>query len=155
MNISSENQPIQGETLAQYVRRLRTSLKLSQGEMATKAGIHIQSLGKLELGKTNRLNAKTLKGLSGALEIPEDYLEAVCRGVPVTSIQGLKLCPNCWVPGTNPEAIWMESRSKYCFICGTALRSSCQSCNERIMSVKFKFCPYCGQSYKEFKISVN
>ncbi len=155
MTISSDNQPVVEDTLAQYVRRIRIGLKLSQGDLAAKAGIHIQSLGKLELGKTNRLNAKTQTGLSRALGIPESYLEAVCRGVPITEVQGFKICPTCWMPGTPPEPIWLELRSKYCFICGTSLLTHCSGCNEPIMSLKFRFCPYCGQSYKNLKKSIN
>lgn len=155
MTISEGNQPIVGETLAQYVRRIRTSLKLSQGEMAARAGIHIQSLGKLELGKTSRLNTKTRTGLSRALGVPEDYLDAVCRGVSVTEVQGLKICPNCWIPGTPADPIWLESRSKCCFICGTLLCARCRQCNEPIMSLKFRFCPYCGQTYKAPQKSVS
>ncbi|WP_228059576.1 hypothetical protein [Plectonema radiosum] len=29
------------------------------------------------------------------------------------------------------------------------MRDRCVSCNEPIMSLKFRFCPYCGQSYKQ------
>mgnify|MGYP001796281715 CR=1 FL=1 len=33
--------------------------------------------------------------------------------------------------------------------CGTSLRDRCGRCNEPIMSLKFRFSPYCGQSYKQ------
>jgi transcriptional regulator with XRE-family HTH domain len=143
-----DNQPADGETLAQYLRRVRTSLKLSQSDMAARAGIHIQSLGKIESGKTTRLNAKTKAGLSRVLGVPEHYLDAVCRGMSVRQIQALKICPRCWKPGTQAEPIWLEWRSKYCFICGHLLRDRCRQCNEPIMSLNFRFCPYCGQPYK-------
>ena len=51
--------PNPGESLAQYVRRLRLGLGLNQKELALKAGVHLQSIGKLERGKTTRLNHKT------------------------------------------------------------------------------------------------
>ncbi|ACK73970.1 transcriptional regulator, XRE family (plasmid) [Gloeothece citriformis PCC 7424] len=149
MTILTDNRPQDGESLAQYLRRVRTSLKMSQGEMATKAGLHIQSLGKIEAGKTTRLNGKTKAGLSRALGIPEDYLDALCRGVPVTSVQHLKICPQCWSPGSSAEPIWLDPRSKYCFICGTSLIDRCPSCQELIPSLKFRFCGYCGQPYKK------
>ncbi|MCU0536303.1 MAG: zinc ribbon domain-containing protein [Hydrococcus sp. Prado102] len=149
MTFSHDKLPIDGETLAQYVRRVRASLKNSQGEIAAKAGIHIQSLGKIESGKTTRLNAKTKAGLSGALGIPENYLDAVCKGASVTQVITLKICPHCWKPGTEADPIWFDLRSKYCFLCGTLLRDRCMRCNEPIMSLKFKFCPYCGQPYKD------
>lgn len=155
MTISHDKLPIDGETLAQYVRRVRTSLKNSQGEMAAKAGIHIQSLGKIESGKTTRLNTKTKAGLSKGLGIPENYLDAVCRGRSMTQVIALKICPHCWKPGTEAEPIWLELRSKYCFLCGTLLRDRCTRCSEPIISLKFRFCPYCGQPYKDINNPVS
>ena len=155
MTFSHGHLPQNGESLAEYLRRVRTSLKLSQGEMAQKASLHIQSLGKIESGKTNRLSSKTKSGLARVLGIPEDYLDAVCRGVSVTEVQQLKICPKCWTPGTEAESIWLDRWSKYCFICGTALRERCTRCNEGIMSLKFRFCPYCGQPYKDINDRVS
>ncbi len=149
MTVLTRNLPQNGESLAEYLRRVRTSLKLSQGEMARKAGIHIQSLGKIELGKTTRLSRKTKSGLARVLGISEDYLDAVCRGVPVTEGKQLKICPKCWTPGTEADPVWLDRRSKYCFICGTPLRDRCSRCHEPIPSLKFRFCGYCGQPYQE------
>jgi len=53
------------------------------------------------------------------LQISEECLEAVCKGVPVEALQLLKSCPNCWTPGTEAESMWLHPRSKYCFACGT------------------------------------
>lgn len=50
----------QGEKLTEYVRRVRTALGMSQAQLAHKAGIHLQSVGKIESGKTTRLNSKSL-----------------------------------------------------------------------------------------------
>ena len=122
---------------------------MSQGEMARKAGIHTQSLGKIESGKTTRLSAKTKAGLSRVLGMSKDTLDAVCRGVPIIEVQDLKICPQCWRPGTKADPVWLDSRSKYCFRCGTLLRDRCNRCGEPIPSLKFRFCGYCGQSYKE------
>ncbi|WNN92037.1 zinc ribbon domain-containing protein [Gloeocapsopsis dulcis] len=47
--------------------------------------------------------------------------------------------------------MWLNPRSKYCFSCGTQLRERCVSCNEPIKSIKFRFCPYCGNAYKSAK----
>ena len=66
--------------MADYIHRLRKQLGLSQQQVALKAGIHPQSLGKLERGKTSRLNRKTQRGLAYALQIPGEYLDAVVRG---------------------------------------------------------------------------
>ena len=55
------------ESLADYLRRLRTASQMSQKELANRANIHLQSLGKIERGKTTRLNHKTLRGLAYAL----------------------------------------------------------------------------------------
>lgn len=144
----AEKLPSLGESLAEYVRRVRTLMNMSQSELAHRAGIHLQSVGKIESGKTTRLSSKTRTGLSRALQISEEYLEAACKQVPVEAVQQLKICPNCWVPGTEVEPMWLNVRSKYCFACGTALRSSCGSCGEAIVSLKFRFCGFCGASYK-------
>lgn len=149
MSINENNKlPQSGESLAAYVRRVRTELSMSQALLAQKAGIHLQSIGKIEKGLTTRLNSKSKAGLVRVLQIPEEYLEAVCKGVPVTAVQQLKICPNCWTPGSEAEPMWLHLRSKYCFACGTALRDRCGSCNEPILSLKFRFCPLCGTSYK-------
>ena len=120
-----------------------------QSEIAQMADIHVQSLGKIESGKTTRLNTKSKTGLSRVLGISQDYLDAICKGVPLANVQTLSFCPKCWSPGTQADPIWLDKRSKYCFICGTSLRDRCPKCNEPIMSLKFRFCPYCGQPYKD------
>lgn len=140
--------PASGESLATYVRRVRMGMGLSQKELAEKAGIHPQSVGKIERGQTTRLKQKPKTGLALALAVPEDYLEAACKGKSVDAIATLKFCPQCWLPGTPPDPMWTKPRSKYCFACGTALCDRCSSCNEPITSLKFRFCPYCGKSYK-------
>lgn len=140
--------PIPGESLADYIRRLRLGLGLNQKQVAAKAGVHLQSIGKMERGKTAKLNHKTKNGLAYALGVPAEYLEAVCKGIPVEATAALKFCPNCWVPGTAPDPLWMNLRSKYCFACATELRSHCSGCNEAITSLKHRFCPYCGKAYK-------
>lgn len=141
--------PIPEETLAGYVRRVRTNLGLSQKELAEKAGIHLQSVGKIERGQTTRLNQKPKSGLAYALSVPVEYLDAVCKGVAVEAIASLKFCPTCWVPGIPPDPMWTSTRSKYCFACGSGLCDRCSSCNEPLVSLKFRFCPYCGKTYKK------
>lgn len=140
--------PQPGETLSCYIRRLRNDNQISQQQLATAAGIHLQSLGKLERGKTTRLNHKTQTGLAAALSIPTEYLEAICSGLPVSEIETRKFCPQCWTPGTDPDAVWTLYRAKYCLLCGTGLRTHCTSCGEPLTSFKHKFCPNCGTSYK-------
>jgi DNA-binding XRE family transcriptional regulator len=141
--------PQADETLARYIQRLRRSATSTQKELSLKAGIHIQTLRKIEAGLTNRLNQKAKSGLAAALGIPQDYLEAVVKKVPIATISALKFCPQCWTPGTTPDPMWLDLRSKYCFACATALRNRCVDCQEPILSLKFKFCPYCGAAYKQ------
>lgn len=141
--------PKPSESVAQYLQRRRQSLGISQKELAIKAGVHLQSIGKIERGITSKLNYKTRSGLAYALSVPEEYLDAVCRGVPVTVAGALKFCPQCWTPGTAPDAMWTDLRSKYCFACGSPLQDRCSSCSEPIQSLKFRFCPYCGTPYKD------
>ncbi len=137
------------ESLGEYIKRLRTSWGMSQIELATKADVHIQSLGKIERGKTTKLNQKTLRGLAYALQIPPEYLDSVVKHIPVQDNATIKFCPSCWSPGTPPEAMWLSVRAQYCFLCGTKLRNDCVSCHEPITSLKFRFCPYCGSQYKQ------
>lgn len=141
--------PTPQETLGDYVRRVRTGLGMSQKELADKAGIHLQSVGKIERGQTTRLNQKPKSGLAHALGVPMEYLDAVCKGVAVEAIASLKFCPTCWTPGTSPDPMWTSARSKYCFACGSALCDRCPDCQKPIESLKFRFCPYCGQGYKK------
>lgn len=143
--------PRSGETLAEYVRRMRTALGMSQAELAQRAGMHLQSVGKIELGKTTRLNSKSLAGLSNALQVLAEYLEAAIKSIPVAAVQQLKICPRCWTPGNQAELMWLNPRSKYCFGCGGQLRDRCSYCNEPITSIKFRFCPFCGKAYKSNK----
>lgn len=141
--------PNPGETLADYIGRLRSSLGLTQKEVATKASIHVQSLGKVERGRTQTLNHKTRQGLACALQIPADYLDAVSKGREIQATDTLKFCPRCWRPGSAPEPLWMHIRAKHCFECGTPLVSRCSLCNESITSLKHRFCPYCGTPYQD------
>jgi transcriptional regulator with XRE-family HTH domain len=90
--------PQADETLAKYIQRLRSLSTSTQKELSFKAGIHIQTIRKIEAGLTNRLNQKAKSGLAAALGIPQDYLDAVVKKVPVTTISALKFCPQCWTP---------------------------------------------------------
>ncbi|MEO0852051.1 MAG: zinc ribbon domain-containing protein [Cyanobacteria bacterium J06648_11] len=144
----SEKRPMAGETLAGYALRLRHELGMTQKEVATKAGIHVQSVGKLERGGTDRLNAKSRRGLAYALQVPEEHFDDLAKGREVQVSTALKYCPQCWQPGTPPDAMWMSDRAKFCFACGTQLRDRCISCDEPISSLKHRFCPYCGTAYK-------
>ena len=146
--LASANSPQSDESLSSYLRRIRTEKGMSQKDLANVAGIHLQSLGKIERDRTTRLNKKTLQGLAYALSIPVEYLDAVNKGIPVESSSLLKFCPSCWIPGTAPNPAWTLVSAKYCLLCGTLLMNRCASCNEPLSSLKFRFCPYCGSSYK-------
>ncbi|MEA5468275.1 zinc ribbon domain-containing protein [Spirulina sp. 06S082] len=60
----------------------------------------------------------------------------------------MKFCPLCWTPGTTPDPMWTNPRAQFCCLCGTQLISRCPNCSEPISSMKFRFCPFCGWSYK-------
>ena len=146
--LETEQAPKPGESIAEYVRRLRDGLGLTQKQVALKADLHVQSLGKLERGKTTKLNRKTINGLAYALQVPGEYLESVYKGSSLEVAHAVKFCPKCWVPGTPPDALWTNVRAKFCFECGERLRTRCDNCNELITSLKHRFCPFCGQAYK-------
>ena len=106
-SLESEQRPKPEESLGQYVQRQRRRLRLTQKEIANKAGIHPQSLGKLERGQTNQLNRKTCQGLTYALQVPAEYLEAISKGMPIETTQALNIYPHCWTPGTPPDPMWL------------------------------------------------
>ena len=145
--MNSQQVPTPGESLAAYVYRQRTRLGLSQQEVAAKAGIHAQSIGKIERGQTTTLKQKTRQGLAYALDISEAHLEAAYKGITVEETGVLKFCPQCWKPGSQPDPIWLNVHAQYCFRCGSALRHTCAECSAPITSLKHRFCPYCGTPY--------
>jgi len=61
-------------TLAQNIKKLRKQLKLSQEELAKKAGITYSTLIKIEAGVNKNPTLDTLKNLSGALGVTIDEL---------------------------------------------------------------------------------
>ncbi|WP_242058152.1 MULTISPECIES: helix-turn-helix domain-containing protein [Nostoc] len=61
MDTSQTPQP--GESLADYLVRIRKFKQMTQFELAIAAGIHSRSVGKIERGLTTKLNQKTLRGL--------------------------------------------------------------------------------------------
>ncbi|KAB8329876.1 helix-turn-helix domain-containing protein [Scytonema tolypothrichoides VB-61278] len=136
------------ESLADYIKRIRTSDGMTQFELAIAAGIHSRSVGKIERGLTTRLNRKTLLGLAGALGIPQEYLEAVERGESVKPVNSVKFCPQCWTPGAVADSLWSPVKAKFCYLCGMQLRTNCAHCGELVVSLKYKFCPMCGKPYK-------
>ncbi|WP_414589556.1 double zinc ribbon domain-containing protein [Scytonema sp. PCC 10023] len=146
--LSGSVAPKPTEPLGCYIQRVRSELALTQAELSQKAGVHIQTIRKIESGHTSRLNQKAKSGLAAALNIPQEYLDAVVKQVPIEQVTLLKFCPKCWTPGTTLDPMWTTQRSKYCFACGAKLRDKCASCNEPILSLKFRFCPYCGEPYK-------
>lgn len=151
--VDQQKVPQTGEPLAQYICRMRKDAKLSQQQLADLAGIHLQSLGKLERGKTHRINQKTLAGLATALSIPIEYLDAVCFGKPVSLVETKKFCPDCWTPDSEPDPTWTLHRANYCLICGSSLRSTCSKCSQPLASFTHKFCPLCGSPYKQLTLT--
>ena len=136
------------ESLRDYVCRLRQQRGWTQAQLAAAAGVHRQTIGKIEKGQTHRLNQRARKGLAFALSIPTEYLEALTQGHSVPQATTLKICPQCWRPGNPPDPMWTDLRSHFCFACGTPLMSQCPQCREPILSLQFRFCPYCGQAYQ-------
>lgn len=146
-SLDPSSAPTPGESLGNYVHRLRRTLGLTQKEVALKAAVHPQSFGKLERNQTRQLNQKTKRGLANALGIPEEYLDAACDGIEVDTHQPLRFCPGCWCAGTPPHPLWLHAQARYCLLCGTELRTRCQRCDEPIVSLKHRFCPHCGNAY--------
>ena len=152
-NYTRDKSPNSGENLAAYVKRIRLFLGLNQRELATIAAIHLQSLGKIERGLTAKLSSHSKAGLASALQVPVEYLEAVSRGTSIESVSKLKFCPSCWTPGNPADPLWMDVRANFCFICGGKLGDRCTHCQQTISSLKHRFCPFCGTSYKSVAFS--
>ncbi|WP_341532201.1 helix-turn-helix transcriptional regulator (plasmid) [Nostoc sp. UHCC 0302] len=91
-------------TLKEYAPAFRKR----QNDLAVKAGIHLQSIGKIERGMTTKLNSKSQRGLAVALQVPPEYLDAVVRGVAVVTSDVIRFCSHCWTPGTAVEEIWLS-----------------------------------------------
>lgn len=149
--LTSEFLPQPEETLGEYVRRLRGLKRLSQEQLAQGCGLHLQSIGKIERGLTTRLSRKAKQGLAQVLGVPVAYLEAAVRGTGVEMSHSLKLCLRCWTPGTVSELGWTDPRAKFCFLCGEGLCDRCPKCSHPITSEQYRFCPMCGQSYRDGK----
>ncbi len=94
------------ESLADYIKRIRSHLGMTQFDLADAAGIHSRSLGKIERGLTLKINRRTLQGLAHALGISTEYLDAVTHGTEVSQVQGVRFCPQCWNPGAPADPIW-------------------------------------------------
>lgn len=151
--IAPDSAPQSQENLGDYLRRLRLSQGLSQQELAQKADLHLQSIGKIERNQTQRLTQKGRERLALALGIPPEYFDTITQGtraplpLPLPPKTSLKLCLHCWQPGDPPHSLWMDDRALYCALCGQPLRDHCRHCGEAILSHKHRFCPYCGQGY--------
>jgi len=61
-------------TLAQNIKRLRKQLKLSQEELAKKAGITYSTLIKIESGVNNNPTIKTISKIAMVLRVSIDDL---------------------------------------------------------------------------------
>jgi DNA-binding XRE family transcriptional regulator len=151
--LQGDKSPNSGETLAAYVKRIRLFLGLNQRELAAIAKIHLQSLGKIERGLTAKLSSHSKAGLASALQVPVEYLEAVSRGTSIEPVSMLKFCPSCWTPGNPADPLWMDVRANFCFLCGGKLGDRCTHCQQSISSLKHRFCPFCGTSYKSVAFS--
>lgn len=57
------------ESLCDYVRRLRQQRNWTQVQLSEAAGVHRQTIGKIESGDSHRLNRRVRKGLALALSI--------------------------------------------------------------------------------------
>ncbi len=73
-------------------------------------------MGKIERWLTAKLSSHSKSGLANALQVPVEYLEAVCRGTPIVAVSQLKFCAPCWTPGTPPDPLWMEVRAKASYV---------------------------------------
>lgn len=93
------------ETLGGYVLRRREEIGLSQGAVASAAGIDANAVWMIETGKTRTVRTRTLQGLAEALRVPIEELAKLNRAEPrkpsaaarlesVMRLRGYTLDPN-------------------------------------------------------------
>ena len=143
------------ESLAHYVRRIRTLRGLSGSELARRAGVHVSSVLRLEAGKVSgrKMRGEVQRRLSAALQIPAEYLRAAARGESLEDRATNLICPACWVPSTPPDIRWSLSDARFCMRCGEKLRDGCPGCAEPIL-LTARFCPSCGKPYQSSESSL-
>lgn len=147
--------PKPNERIGEYLRRIRKAMRLTQEEVAQLGGIHKQTVIKIEARQSTRLSQKTRKGFVYALKIPETYLDALVQDLEIFPIaQNVKICPQCWKPGTQPEPQWLDLRAKYCFLCGEGLRDRCE-CGRAIADWHYAFCPFCGKGLNKNRQTID
>jgi transcriptional regulator with XRE-family HTH domain len=144
----------QGESLGQYVKKVREFRGLSKAAVAKAARIAYTTIARIESGKTQgtKLHHGVARRLAMTLQIPEEYLRAAIRGrCFVDEFPSNKICPKCWEPAGTIDERWAMADVKYCFFCGQKMIFACPRCKLDI-HLDAKFCPECGLSYKDLLV---
>ena len=141
----------EGESLAEYVTKVREWAGLTKTELARRANVNISTVHRLESGdvRGQKVKRDVQNRLAAALRIPVAYLKAAASGALIDTVQDNLVCPSCWTPGTLPDSRWSFSDAQFCLRCGTKLINQC-TCGKPI-SVDGKFCGECGQAYSQLK----
>jgi transcriptional regulator with XRE-family HTH domain len=143
-----------GETLANYITKVRKMRGYSKAELARRSRLHFSSLSRIENGETEgkKMRLTVQSNLATALKIPVEYIRSACRGEEVDTEQTNNVCPSCWIAGTSPDVRWSMADARFCLRCGSRLRNRCDGCNEPIL-LTAKFCPECGTAYRESSVT--
>jgi transcriptional regulator with XRE-family HTH domain len=138
----------QGETIGEYVKKVREIRGLSKAELARQAKVDFSTVSRIESGETagKKMKIAVLSRFSSVLQIPIEYLQAAARGEHVEIDQTNNVCTKCWNPGSAPDIRWSMVDAKFCLRCGTQLINKCTECKEPIW-LKARFCPQCGKKY--------
>ena len=82
-------------TLGTTLRRFRLNAGLSQGELASRAGLNQSMISRIERGEFENITLDTLRGLAHALSCsPVDFLPEEDRRpkcTPMTAVEALEL----------------------------------------------------------------
>lgn len=98
---------VAGYTIGQRIRELRKLKKLTQKELATRAGVLQETVSKLERGEMKRPTYDTLTGVAAALGVNVEDIRQGASDEANVSATGRKVM----APGARAEAIEMADKA--------------------------------------------
>jgi transcriptional regulator with XRE-family HTH domain len=104
----------------EHIRRRRRRIGLDQDTFASRAGVDVKTLRRIESNQTQRPQAATVRAIAGVLGCRPEELFKVRDAAPLAAPRlgtALARCPECALPETDPSA-------RFCRRCGQRVRES-------------------------------